>query len=150
MHVPPVAPIRPKITIANIPLSILPEALISSIRRKNSSLTSVPSSEMDVLFINQSRYKITCAVLALSPSVRSLFLQLGDRVFVELRSCPVYDRFWVARCGRCSGIGHKTNSCDRSTSCSHCAGSHKLLSSFLSAQMLQLFSLWSFSQSLFF
>lgn len=36
----------------------------------------------------------------------------------------VYDRYWVARCGRCSGLGHKTSRCQRSPVYCHCTGPH--------------------------
>lgn len=124
VHLPVSSTIRPKITVVNVASSFTSESPISSIRSKNNFLSNVPVSDLQFLFFTKSRNKSTCAVLSVSPHVRSILKSLHDRIYIELRCCHVFDRFWVTRCGQCSGLGHKTARCDRPTVCGHCAGSH--------------------------
>ncbi len=46
--------------------------------------------------------------------------------FLDLSSCPVYDRLWVVRCQRCTGLGHKPDHCSANNHvwCGHCLGAH--------------------------
>lgn len=123
-RVPQRTTLSPKITVANIPSDSSPETILSAIRRKNPTLTNVPENELRLLFITNPRRGRIHAVLAVSPSVRSTIKRLGDRLFLGLRVCDVFDRFWVARCSKCAGLGHKAATCDRSVCCGHCSGPH--------------------------
>lgn len=114
----------PKITIANVPLSS-PEDLIASIRAKNSMLSDVPEADLKLFFISKPKHGRSHAVLGVSPQVRQKIRQEGDRLFIHLQSCRVYDRYWVARCTSCCGLGHKSARCPNLTPvCGQCTGTH--------------------------
>ena len=123
-HVPNRTPLSPKVTVANIP-DMTAETFLAGLRQKNPPLADVPDSDLRVLFLTRPRGSVRHAVLSISPSVRSIMKQHGDRVYIGLQSCQIYDRFWVARCRRLAGLGHKADRCSATKECcGHCAGDH--------------------------
>lgn len=124
-HRPRATPLRPKVTLAHVPLELEPESFVAHLRRKNSALADLPEDAIKLLFFTRVRSGTRHAVLSLTPSARTALRTAGDRLYVDLRLCSAYDRFWVSRCARCAGLGHSESKCSRTEVCGHCAGPHR-------------------------
>lgn len=81
----------------------------------------------NTLYYETSEYCLN-AVFSVSSSTRSLLKTISDRVFVRFRYCVINDRFWVVRCFRCSGLGHKAAKCTAAVACGVCVGPHYIQS----------------------
>ena len=68
-----------------------------------------------------SRYQ---ASIRVSGNIREFISKLGDRVYFNSSSYPVFDHFHVKRCNRCQKFNHYEVACKGSPTCGHCAGSH--------------------------
>ena len=57
----------------------------------------------------------------------SLMIELnGNRLYIGLYSCQVYDYFYVKRCNTCQKFGHYSNKCESSSYiCGYCTQDHE-------------------------
>ena len=82
-----------------------------------------------ILFIAPMRHKenLYQAVIRVSEDIRAKIKNNGDRLFIGINSCPVYDRFFVKRCNHCQDFNHfhkDDGGCKKKPVCALCAGSH--------------------------
>jgi CO dehydrogenase/acetyl-CoA synthase epsilon subunit len=68
-----------------------------------------------------SRYQASVRV---SGNIRDLISKLGDRVYFNSSSYPVFDHFHVKRCNRCQKFNHYEIACKGSPICGLCSESH--------------------------
>ena len=47
----------------------------------------------------------------------------GNRIFMELSSLRIVDRFYIKRCNRCQGFGHYAKDCSQDQVCGYCCAS---------------------------
>ena len=59
-------------------------------------------------------------ILKVSPALRNIFKNLGDRLFIGLRSSRIYDQVQVVRCYNCQEFGHIKPNCTKALQCSKC------------------------------
>ena len=70
-----------------------------------------------------TKYQVVARV---SNDIRELIKINGDRIFTDLISHPVKDRFYVKRCNKCQGFGHYHAECKSSPCCAFCeSADHK-------------------------
>ena len=84
--------------------------------------------KFDILAIIELKNKpgLYRASIRVSNIIRQVISKSGDRLFVgALRSCKVYDNFYVKRCFNCQKFGHLSTDCTHSAVCGHCAGAHQ-------------------------
>ena len=119
--------LKPKICITFIPDYIEDSVIIQSIQDKNEPLADqmVEADDMKLLFTKPSTPGYKTAVITVSPSIRKEIENNDNRIYLHLSRCKVYDHYWVRRCGRCMGYGHKTVNCHATEPvCGHCAQTH--------------------------
>lgn len=118
--------LKPKICITFIPDCIKDSEIIKSIQDKNENLADLMTEEdMKMLFIKSSAPGYKTAVIIVSPNIRKQINKNDNRIYLHFSRCRVYDHYWVRRCGKCMGYGHKTNACRAENAvCGHCAQNH--------------------------
>ena len=55
-----------------------------------------------------------------SEDIRELIKAIDDRLYTDLESHRVTDRFYVRRCNKCQGFGHYHADCQRNSCCAFC------------------------------
>ena len=102
--------------------------LKEAILQKNSLLENLVNDQnklFDVVFINDHA---NYAVIKVDPEIRSLIKKSGNRIFVDLTSCYVFDRLHLVQCYCCQEFGHKQGSehckSNKSPVCLYCAENH--------------------------
>lgn len=117
--------LQPKLTIASVDNHIDDKDVVDEIKRKNSSLSNLIQNESDakIIFSKKSGEHTKTVVLSVTPQIRDEIVQNGF-VYIGLRRCRVFDRFWVTRCYNCFGFNHKSNECRNTVKCGNCAGDH--------------------------
>ena len=63
-------------------------------------------------------------ILKVTLALRNIFKNLGDRLFIGLRSCRIYDQVQVVRCYNCQEFGHIKPNCTKALQCSKCLENH--------------------------
>lgn len=123
----------PKLTVVGVPVSIADDDLINQIVRKNAKIASLVAAGCAFALVFSKEKKVgdqiesKVAVLKVSPEIRSVIMDAGGALYLDLVRCKVYDRFWVTQCFHCQGFGHISASCPKSESppvCCFCSGSH--------------------------
>ena len=136
----------PKITVSGISELVfdgcaededeMKKVLVDEILARNSTVNDIIQScseEEDfikVLFLKKVNHKYgQCsytAAIKVSPKVRHSIHLLGNKLFVYLNRCKVFDRFYVTQCFRCQKIGHTSDKCDSPKPvCKYCAQEHE-------------------------
>ena len=70
-----------------------------------------------------SKYQAT---IRISSHIRSIIESHGDRLYIGLFSCSVFDRFYVKRCNKCQKFNHYMSECKETlTVCGHCSENHE-------------------------
>ena len=116
--------LKPKVSIAFVPDIIEDTKIIQSIQEKNEHIADLMEQEddMKLLFTKPSTPGFKTAVVSVSPRIKKAIENNGNRVYLHLSRCRVYDHYWVQRCGKCMGYGHKTTHCHaKEPICGHCA-----------------------------
>ena len=102
--------------------------IIPNILRKNPNIQGLVNNcyAFSLIFARSKDHSKT-AVLKTAPEIRYETVKNDNCVYVGLKRCKAYDRFWVTKCGHCQGFGHKSDECpkkDSSPVCAFCAGGH--------------------------
>ena len=119
----------PTVSIPFIQGSYQKDELLSTLQDQNQDSGLLFNQEnAEVIFIspmkNQNDEDLFQAVLRVSEDLRRNIDNNGNRVFIGLTSCPVYDRFYVKRCNNCQGYHHYQKECKRDAVCGKCAERH--------------------------
>ena len=119
--------LMPTISVANLTrnyaLDDLKAAILTDLDIKNLvnadgflKVLSVRAHKKDA-----SRYQ---ASIRVSGNIRDFISKLGDRVYFNSSSYPVFDHFHVKRCNRCQKFNHYEKECKASPICGHCSDTH--------------------------
>ena len=118
----------PKMTLLDIPTSLPDEEIIGSILDKNTKIKQLTENGHTLsLVFARTREGRKMAVLRVSPEVRADIVGNGNRIFLGLSSCRIYDRFWANQCRHCQKFGHSTERCPTKSDspvCGFCAKDH--------------------------
>ena len=102
-----------------------------------SEITSGKNEEIKKLVDQGGRVRVVhlnptgrFAVLQVSPEIRNVIAQNGDKVFLKLRQYWIRDRYHVVQCFHCQEFGHVAGSArctkkDGDAVCAFCAGDHE-------------------------
>ena len=126
-HHPP--ELMPTISVANLRHEYSPDDLKTAILTDSDINKLVQSGGIvNVLSVkphrkDESRYQATIRV---SGNVRQLISSLGDRLYFNSASYPVFDHFHVKRCNRCQRLNHYKLECKANTpTCGYCSDTHE-------------------------
>ena len=122
----------PSITIKDMETKISNADLLAAVQAQNreNGLVEVTESNFKILFIKEikgsnGRPDTYQAVARVSEEVRDSLKSAGDRIFINLQSCRVSNRFFVRRCNRCQEFKHFHKQCTSEFSvCGKCGGRH--------------------------
>ena len=72
---------------------------------------------------NKDLYK---AKVRVSEDVRKIISNANNKLNIGLRSCPVFDEFFVKRCNKCQKYNHYKDACQAAkVVCGKCCGEHE-------------------------
>ena len=84
-------------------------------------------SVFDVLYVRPQRHGNRFqACIRVSNEIRKFIEHLGNRLYIGMYSCNVYDHFYVKRCNNCQKYHHYLEKCKApKPTCAKCAENHK-------------------------
>ena len=121
----------PRISIGDLGQDLLDKDTLTS------EITSGKNEEIKKLVDQGGRVKVVhmnpagrFAVVQVTPEIRNVIAQKGDKVFLKLRQYSVRDRYHVVQCFHCQEFGHVAGSIrctkkDGEAVCAFCAGDHE-------------------------
>ena len=75
--------------------------------------------------MKQNNNEFFQANIRVSNNIRKFLENNGDRLYIGLTSCKIYDHFYIKRCNKCQAFDHYAVNCKSTTSvCLHCVGNH--------------------------
>ena len=139
----------PKVTVTDISSLVfdacdqndndaMKRTLINDILNRNSDIKKViensnadEKESIEVIFIKKIKHKdgnfTYTAAMKVTPKVRSAIHVLGDKLFIYLNRCKVFDRFYVTQCYHCQKVGHTSQNCNDKSQlpiCRFCSKRH--------------------------
>ena len=122
----------PTVTIKDIETKITNAELIAAVQRQNhdNGQVEVTATNFNILFIKEVKgfngKPVTYhAVVRVSDDIRDSLKSAGDRVFINLQSCRVSNRFFIRRCNKCQEFKHFHKECKSEVSvCGRCGEQH--------------------------
>ena len=118
----------PKMTVPDVSLSLADDEVVASILKNPNIQQLVEGGCVLSLVFTRTKEHSKTAVFKMAPEIRSEIVNSGNYVYVGLKRCKAYDRFWVVQCYHCQGFGHISSSCpkkDASPVCACCACKHE-------------------------
>ena len=139
----------PKVTVSNIPKSILApihegrqntsladyrvrakELLTTKFLEKNSEIEELVlkcNEVFQIVFVNTGVESVTVGI-KVSPTIRNLLMK-NERIYIGNTSCKVFDRFDIRQCFFCQQFGHLSANCHlklggKDQVCMFCSASH--------------------------
>lgn len=106
-----------------IQMLVLQNGVIRKFANSNDIKNHIEIKAIRPLKNNQRMYQ---AFATVSKTLREGFQHLKDKVTLGLRTCKVYDRYFVKRCYNCQLYGHFANDCPtpQEKSCGKCGENH--------------------------
>ena len=122
-------PRLPTISIVGVPSELDKDGITATIMAQNEWIKNLCGSEeinnFKVLTIKNLRNNasVSQAIVCVSDSVRQAIATRNNRVFIGMRSCTVYDQWYVKRCNKCQDFGHYAKQCTQGSTvyCGYCA-----------------------------
>ena len=103
------------------------EQFIDKVRKQNPDINvkMENGSTFKVVFTRKSKEgNNKCqVVIRVSEDIRDSMKQSGNRIFLDLTSHRVMDRFYIKRCNRCQQYGHYQADCKNDVTCGFCCSS---------------------------
>ena len=117
----------PTISVSNIHNELSPESLTSIIMQTHPEIKSFIENSGTLKVLNvrkQNKNDKFQANIRVSNNIRQYIENIGNRLYIGLQSCKVYDHFFVKRCNYCQKFGHFVGDCSAETPtcgicCSH-------------------------------
>ena len=124
-------PVRlPTISIANITSEMSAEEIKNTVLAQNTSIERLVSSGLTFEVMSVRRQKSNdkfYSTVRVSNHIREHIEQyLGNRLYVGMSRCEVYDHFYIKRCNRCQQFNHYKDHCKApSPTCAICSLAHE-------------------------
>ena len=102
-------------------------SVIQEIRSQNPEVSALIDlgNEFNILFVRKDSHGKCNVVARVSCSIRDMIKTKGNKLFIGLSSCKVYDRFYIKRCNNCQEYGHYQGDCKNQAVCGYCGESHR-------------------------
>lgn len=118
----------PTISVSNITENFTSEKLLDVVLKSHPEIKTYidNGAVFNVLNIRkQSKNNMFQANIRLSNNIRKFIEHLGNRLYIGLTSCKVYDHFHVKRCNKCQKYGHYQAACTSPVfNCGICSINH--------------------------
>ena len=122
-------PRLPTISIVGIPCEVdqSHDSITATIMAQNEWISNLCSPKgtgtFKVLTVKSTRNNsmVHQAIVCVSDDVRQVIRSKNDKVFFGMRSCTVYDQWYVKRCNKCQLFGHYAKQCGNRACCGYCA-----------------------------
>ena len=118
----------PTISVSNILEEMQPDILKQKIFAMHSELKDLVENgeKFEVLNVRkQRRGNNYQACIRVSNSIRKFIEVRGNKLYIGMYSCNVYDHFYIRRCNNCQKYHHYAEKCKAATpTCAKCAGQH--------------------------
>ena len=117
----------PSITILNVNNFTTKEEFVEQVKKQNPEIKrSIDSgSEFNIVFTTKpsedSENRHVKVVVRVSPEIRSIIKANNNRIYIDLMSYRVVDRFYIKRCNNCQQFGHYKDSCTNEKCCGFCS-----------------------------
>ena len=123
----------PTISILDVKEYSTKEDFIEKVKKQNPVIKQKieEDSEFSVIFCAKPRNKDNGnngsfqVVVRVSDDIRKAIKRENDRIYLDLTTKRVVDRFYIKRCNRCQGFGHYEKDCQNEVCCGYCSKSHK-------------------------
>ena len=106
------------------------EQLIATLKEKNQFLNTISDIDSKITFLfSKPAAKVNTkhVFLKISPELRNLIHNNGDKLFLNYASYQIRDRYHVRICAHCQHFGHQENDCKHRQEppvCGKCSGNH--------------------------
>ena len=118
----------PTISVSNIADNFAPEKLLEVILKSHPEIKTYIENGAVFNILNirkQNKNSMYQANIRVSNNVRKFIENLGNRLYIGLTSCKVYDHFHVKRCNKCQKYGHYQAACTSPVfHCGICSENH--------------------------
>ena len=118
----------PTIRITGMEEDFPKETIFNEVKVKNQEKgIHIDENNFKVLFTrpHAKNPRLFQAIVRVSNEVRAAIDRAGDKLFVDLNYCPVFNHFHIRRCNNCQGYNHFQDTCTKSPRCGKCAGNHR-------------------------
>ena len=122
----------PSISIMGVTEDLSKEEIKQGICNQNESigiLVNDQKEEFEVIYLRAPPphgyyHQVTIRV---SPKIRRLISNLGNKIFLSGKHCQVQDSFHIRRCNKCQEFGHYAGKCpdEKPEVCGYCGANHK-------------------------
>ena len=120
----------PSISILDVVDFESKEDFIEKIKSRNPKINELieKGSEFSIIFSKgpkeDTKYNTHQVVARVSEDIRDAIRLANNRIYIELTSHRIVDRFYVKRCNKCCKFGHYEKDCTESVCCGYCHGEH--------------------------
>ena len=120
----------PSISILDVVEFESKEDFIEKVKSRNAKINELieNGSEFSIIFSKgpkeDAKYNTHQVVARVSEDIRDAIRLANNRIYIELTSHRVVDRFYVKRCNKCCKFGHYEKDCTESVCCGYCHGEH--------------------------
>ena len=121
----------PTISILDVKEYTTKEDFIERVKKQNEGIRTLieGGSEFSIVYSKgpentQREQKHHLVVARVSEEIRKVIKSNRDKIFAELSTYRVIDRFYIKRCNKCQKFGHYEKDCQNEARCGYCCGSH--------------------------
>ena len=115
----------PVIQLRNVCNFIDKDNFVDNVKLQNPKLGEEISkgSVFSILFTKQKTETDSAhlVVIRVSPEIRDILKEGGDRIYFGFSSYKAEDRFYVKTCNKCHQFGHYHSDCTKNSCCGYCA-----------------------------
>ena len=123
----------PTVTILGVRNYTTKEEFIEKVKKQNPQLKEKLDQDSQFTIVYSKKPRDNApegkdgfqVVARVSEEVRKILKNSNDRIYVDLESYKVVDRFYIKRCNNCQQFGHYEKDCTSESRCGYCSGNHK-------------------------
>lgn len=120
---------KPEINIAEMTQDYTKEDLFNIIKAQNKDRAiNINEDNFKIILIkpHAKSNRLFMAAARVSEEIRDAIENAGNRLIINSKSCPIFDRLFVRRCNFCQSLTHWKDDCrEERPICGHCANNHE-------------------------